>query len=66
MLHNYFPDSYRARKGEEFLKLKQGNMTVREYAAKFESLSRFFRLFKDGVDEVFMCSHFQEGLNWEL
>ncbi|MCI55191.1 hypothetical protein A2U01_0076441, partial [Trifolium medium] len=35
----YFPADVRNRKVVEFLELKQGNMTVAEYAAKFESLS---------------------------
>ncbi|MCI92846.1 GRAS family transcription factor, partial [Trifolium medium] len=37
----YFPADVRNRKVVEFLELKQGNMTVAEYAAKFESLSAF-------------------------
>ncbi|MCI60886.1 GRAS family transcription factor, partial [Trifolium medium] len=37
----YFPAEVRNRKVVEFLELKQGNMTVAEYATKFESLSAF-------------------------
>ncbi|MCI85924.1 hypothetical protein A2U01_0107203, partial [Trifolium medium] len=37
----YFPADVRNRKVVEFLELKQGNMTVAEYATKFEALSAF-------------------------
>ncbi|XP_073222363.1 uncharacterized protein [Cicer arietinum] len=38
-LIKYFPEDIRNRKEMEFVKLKQGNMSVAEYAAKFEELS---------------------------
>ncbi|MCI55150.1 gag polyprotein, partial [Trifolium medium] len=41
-------------------------MNVEAYAKKFESLSRFFRFFRDGIDEVYMCCRFQGGLRYEL
>ncbi|XP_050878174.1 uncharacterized protein LOC127081990 [Lathyrus oleraceus] len=37
-LEKYFPEDVGSKKEIEFLKLKQGNMTVAEYAAKFEEL----------------------------
>ena len=37
----FFPASARHAKAWEFLELKQGNMTVLEYVAKFIELSRF-------------------------
>ncbi|MCI88425.1 GRAS family transcription factor, partial [Trifolium medium] len=37
----YFHADVRNRKVLEFLELKQGNMTVAEYATKFKSLSAF-------------------------
>ncbi|XP_012575315.1 uncharacterized protein [Cicer arietinum] len=36
-----------------------------EYAAKFESLSRHFRFFREEVNEQFMCPCFQNGLKYE-
>ncbi|XP_004516426.1 uncharacterized protein [Cicer arietinum] len=45
---------------------KEENMTVGEYAAKFESLSRHFRFFREEVDEQFMCHRFQKGLKFEI
>ena len=37
----YFPDIARHAKAQEFLKLKQGTMTVMEYAARFIELAHF-------------------------
>lgn len=38
-LEKYFPADIRDKKEMEFLALKQGSMTVREYDAKFEELA---------------------------
>ncbi|KAK2403361.1 hypothetical protein QL285_052808 [Trifolium repens] len=65
-LAKYFPETARERYGEEFLRLRQGGMNVETYAKKFESLSRFFRFFRDGIDEDYMCRRFQDGLRYEL
>ena len=37
----YYPQDVRRTKEREFLRLKQGEMSVIEYAAKFNELSRF-------------------------
>ena len=37
----YFPTSVRHAKAWEFLELRQGAMTILEYAAKFTELARF-------------------------
>ena len=37
----FFPVSARHAKAQEFLELKQGNMTVLEYVAKFTELACF-------------------------
>ena len=42
-LVKYFPSDIRNRKVVEFMELKQGNMSVAEYAAKFEELCRYSR-----------------------
>ncbi|KAK2444909.1 cleavage and polyadenylation specificity factor subunit [Trifolium repens] len=65
-LAKYFPETARERYGEEFLQLRQEGMNVEVYAKKFESLSRYFRFFRDGIDENYMCRRFQEGLRYEL
>jgi hypothetical protein len=40
-LDKYFPTPIRLAKEQEFMTLKQGTMTVTQYAAKFEELSRY-------------------------
>lgn len=65
-LNKYFPASARALKEAEFLRLRQGGMTVAEYAAKLESLAKHFRYFQGQVDEGYMCERFTSGLNHEL
>ncbi|XP_058754486.1 uncharacterized protein LOC131627663 [Vicia villosa] len=40
--HKYFPADVCSRGEVGLLKLKQGNMNVADYTAKFEELSRFF------------------------
>ncbi|KAK2450171.1 hypothetical protein QL285_009303 [Trifolium repens] len=51
-LAKYFPETARERYGEEFLRLRQADMNVEAYAKKFESLSRFFRFFRDGKSRL--------------
>lgn len=41
-LENYFPVDVRSKKNIEFLELKKENMTIMDYATKFEELSRLF------------------------
>ena len=65
-LEKYFPESARIEKEQEFLRLQQGNMTVAEYAAKFESLSRYFSFFRDHADERWMSNMFERGLRYEI
>jgi len=40
-MSKYFPEDLRNKKEVEFLNLKQEKLSVAEYAAKFEELSRF-------------------------
>ena len=40
-MDKFFPASARHAKAREFLELKQGNMTVLEYVAKFTELACF-------------------------
>jgi len=39
--NKYYPRDVQRMKEREFLNLKQGRMTVMEYAARFNELSRF-------------------------
>jgi hypothetical protein len=65
-LEKYFPSSARSEKEAQFLKLYQGNMTIPEYADKFESLAKHFRYFRDHVDEEYKCERFENGLRYEI
>ncbi|CAJ2661835.1 unnamed protein product [Trifolium pratense] len=65
-LGKYFPSSARSEKEKQFLKLFQGNMTISEYADKFESLAKHFRYFRDHVDEDYKCERFEIGLRYEI
>ena len=43
-LRKYFPEDVHGKKEIEFLELKQGNMSIVEYAAKFYELANFIRI----------------------
>ena len=60
----YFPMIVRYRKEEEFLALKQGNMTVQQYEAQFTILSRF----APGLvgDDAMKARRFQRGLREDI
>ncbi|KAF1866137.1 hypothetical protein Lal_00031441 [Lupinus albus] len=65
-LHKYFPADLKRQKEMEFLKLEQGNMSVGEYAAKFEELARFCPYSELEVDGRSKCSKFESGLRSKL
>ncbi|XP_028186943.1 uncharacterized protein LOC114373632 [Glycine soja] len=50
----------------EFLELKQGNMTVAEYAAKFEELVRYFPHYQGREGASSKCVKFLNGLRPEV
>ena len=50
----------------EFLELKHGNMTVAEYAAKFEELVRYFPYYQGRDGESSICVKFLNGLRPEV
>ena len=60
----YYPQDVRRVKEREFLCLKQGEMSVMEYAAKFNELSRF-ALNQVATEEMRM-NHFEQGLRGEI
>ncbi|KAF1859170.1 hypothetical protein Lal_00001001 [Lupinus albus] len=62
----YFPADLKRKKEMEFLKLEQGNMSVGEYAAKFEELARFCPYSELEVDGRSKCSKFESGLRPKL
>lgn len=59
-LEKYFPNVMREAKVREFMYLLQRDLTVGEYQAKFEELSRFaFHLIPDDATKA---KRFEEGL----
>ncbi|MCI11066.1 cellular nucleic acid-binding protein, partial [Trifolium medium] len=65
-LTKYFPAYVRNRKVIEFMKLKQGNMSVANYAAKFESLCRFSPHYNTVEAEEDKCVKFESGLRPDI
>ena len=65
-LDKYFPEDVRNRKEMEFLELKQGSTTVPKYAAKFESLVRYFPHYQGEDGERSKCVKFINGLRPEI
>jgi len=60
----YYPQDVQQMKEREFLSLKQGRMTVMEYAARFNELSRF-ALHQVNTEERKM-DHFEQGLRGDI
>ena len=56
----FFPASARHAKAREFLKLKQGSMTMLEYIAKFTELAHF------GDDYMAKVRKFEDGLRLSI
>ena len=50
----------------EFLALKQGAMTVDEYATKFVELLEFSSYYRHNEDERTICMRFEDGLRPEI
>jgi len=65
-LDRYFLEDVRRRKEIEFLKLKQGNMSVTEYAAKFVELAKFYPHYTAEIAEFSKCIKFENGLHADI
>ena len=65
-MDKYFPETSREKMENQFLRLRQGSMTVGEYAAKLETLSKHFRFFQARVDKAYLCNRFMMGLRNEI
>jgi len=61
-LRKYFPEDLRTKKEVEFLNLKQENLSIAQYAAKFEELSRFCPYINVEDAMVSKCVKFESGL----
>ena len=60
----FFPASARHGKAQEFLDLKQGNMTMLEYVAKFNELARFGD--DDVATDMAKVRKFDDGLKLSI
>ncbi|XP_058725777.1 uncharacterized protein LOC131597078 [Vicia villosa] len=65
-LRKYFPEDVRGKKEIEFLKLRQGNNSVVEYAAKFRELATFYQHYDGPTCEFSKCIKFENGLRLEI
>ncbi|XP_058721729.1 uncharacterized protein LOC131593298 [Vicia villosa] len=65
-LRKYYPEDVRGKKEIEFLELKQGNMAVTEYAAKFTELAKFYPYYDGAGAEFSKCIKFENGLRSEI
>ena len=65
-LEKYFLEDVRNKKEMEFLELKQGNMTVAKYVAKFEELVRYFPHYQGRDGESSKCVKFLNDLQLEV
>ncbi|XP_058764648.1 uncharacterized protein LOC131638115 [Vicia villosa] len=65
-LEKYYPNSVRALKEREFQSFKQGNLSVSEYAKKFEDMAAFSRQAAYASDELWKIDQFLMGLNADI
>lgn len=65
-LNRYFPEDVRGKKEIEFLELKQGDMSVTEYAAKFVELAKFYPHYTAETAEFSICIKFENGLRADI
>ncbi|XP_039686330.1 uncharacterized protein [Medicago truncatula] len=61
-LSRYFPEDVRGKKEIDFLELKQGDMSVTKYAAKFVELAKFYPHYTAEIAEFSKCIKFENGL----
>ena len=65
-LEKYFPKDVRNKKEMKFLKLKQRNIAVVEYVAKFKELGRYFPHYQGRYGESSKCVKFLNDLRPEV
>ena len=62
----YFLDSIKNEKEARFIQLKQGSMTIGQYVAKFDELSKFFSYLKNNSYGRWKATKFEWGLRSEI
>jgi len=65
-LSRYFPEDVRGKKEIKFMELKQGNMSVIEYVAKFVESAKFYPHYNAETAEFSKCIKFENGLRAEI
>ncbi|CAJ2636509.1 unnamed protein product [Trifolium pratense] len=65
-LRKYFPADVKNKKVIEFMELKQGNLSVAEYTAKFEALCVFSPHYNTVEAEEDKCVKFESGLRPDI
>ncbi|CAJ2652692.1 unnamed protein product [Trifolium pratense] len=65
-LRKYFPADVKNKKVIEFMELKQGNLSVAEYSAKFEALCVFSPHYNTVGAEEDKCVKFESGLRPDI
>ena len=58
-LRKYFPEHVCGKKEIEFLELKQGNLTMTEYALKFVELAKYYPYYCEAISEFLRCIKFE-------
>ncbi|GAU36171.1 hypothetical protein TSUD_274490 [Trifolium subterraneum] len=64
--NKYFPADVKNKKVVEFMKLEQGNMSIAEYVAKFDSLCVFSRHYNTPEAENDKCVKFESSLHPDI
>lgn len=65
-LEKYFLEDARSKKEIEFLKLKQGSLTVVEYVIRFEELVKFYLHYNIATTGGLKCIKFASGVRLEI
>jgi hypothetical protein len=66
MLEKYLSVSYKVKKEQEFLQLKQGNMSVTEFTRKFEELSHYSTHNEYACNETWKVNQYRHALRGEI
>ena len=65
-LEKYFPEDARSKREIDFLELKQGNMSIDEYASRFEELVKYCSQYNTNEAMHSKCIMFDNGLRPEI
>lgn len=66
MLEKYLSLPYKVRKEQEFLQLKQGNMSVTKFTRKFEELSHYSTHNEYAGNEMWKVNQYKHALSGEI